>query len=53
MWNKECLITIPSNFALEYTTKKLQKTKEWTKLSGAHQLLYYAYDDNLLHEKVS
>jgi hypothetical protein len=42
-----------SNFALEYTIRKAQQNKEWSKLSGVCQLLCYANCVNLLGENVN
>jgi hypothetical protein len=40
------------NYALEYATRKAQKNQVGLKLSGAHQLLAYADDVNLLGNNI-
>jgi hypothetical protein len=40
------------NFALEYSITKVQKNRVGLKLIGAHQLLAYADDTNLLEDNV-
>jgi hypothetical protein len=40
------------NFALEYTITKVQENQEGLKSNGAHQLLAYADDVNLLADNI-
>jgi hypothetical protein len=40
------------NFALEYTIRKVQENQVRLKLKGAHQLLSYADDVNLLGDNI-
>jgi len=39
-------LSILFNFALKYTTRKVQVNQEGLKLNGTHQLLFYA--DNII-----
>jgi hypothetical protein len=40
------------NFALEYTTKKIQENQVGMKLNGTHQVLVYDVDVNLLADNI-
>jgi hypothetical protein len=40
------------NFTLEYTIRKVQENQMGLKLNGAHQLLSYADDVNLLGDSI-
>jgi len=42
-----------SNFTLEYDIRKVQENEFILKLTGTHQLLFYADDDNLLDDSVN
>jgi hypothetical protein len=40
-------------FALDYATWEVEEYKEALELNGTHQFLFYAYDINLLGEKIN
>jgi hypothetical protein len=44
----DALSPLFSNFALEYTIRKVQENQVELKLNGTHQLMVYADDMNLL-----
>jgi len=44
----DALSPLPFNFALKYTTRRVQVHQDGLKLNGTHQLVDYAYDVNIL-----
>jgi uncharacterized protein (UPF0335 family) len=49
---RRCLSPLLSNFALEYTIRKAQENQVELKFTGAHQLMAYADDVNLLGDNI-
>jgi hypothetical protein len=48
----DALSPLLSNFTLEYAIRKVQENQVGVKLNGAHQLLAYADDVNLLRDNL-
>jgi hypothetical protein len=48
----DALSPLPLNFALEYAIRKVQENQVGLKLNGAHQLLAYVDDLNLLGDSI-
>jgi hypothetical protein len=43
---------LPHNFALEYTSRKIQESQYGLEFNGTHKLLVHAIDINLLDENI-
>jgi hypothetical protein len=49
----DALLSFLFNFAIEYAIRKVQGNQVSLELNGAHQLLFYADDDNLLGDSIN
>jgi hypothetical protein len=49
----DALLPLPFNFALEYTSGKVQENQVSLELHGTYQLLVYADDINLLDNNIN
>jgi hypothetical protein len=49
---RDSLLSLLLNFALEYSIRKVQENQLGLKLNGSHQLLAYTDDVNLLEDNI-
>jgi hypothetical protein len=51
--NKEMLLTIPLNSALQYIIRKIQESKEGLEMNEKHQLLVYVDSVSILRDNMN